>query len=259
MKSLRFGRNSLVALCACAAVMTSCGEEPPEPEDQPFEAYYVSNQSSANIISFAKYEEKFESFLSSGQYSSTHLVGDERYEGRKWPDAVASVISLSDSAIEIVPRLAARDSCYNLFSGLEDWYTTEEGDWYVAFSVDITDEVLSSIASRMRSKGLPPYRTTKEVIVNRGQMDVKITTRRDGIELGTVVVAKGDSVTMPVDGMVMHSDEYTIEASGKSYTEKRGMALDNLEGRPHRIGKSEDGYRKYVLTDHWFEIRVGEL
>lgn len=259
MKYSRFGRNSLAALCAGLAILTSCGEEPVEPPMQPFETFDVWNRSSASIVSFTKSGDRFESYMSQNEGSTTELWGDERLEAKIHPDAVASVISLSDSAIEIVPRLAARDSCYNLFSGLEDWYTTEEGDWYVAFSVDITDEVLSSIASKMRSKGLPPYRTTKEVIVNRGQMDVKITTRRDGIELGTVVVAKGDSVTMPVDGMVMHSDEYTIEASGKSYTEKRGMALDNLESRPHRIGKSEDGYRKYVLTDHWFEIRVGEL
>ena len=257
MEFSRFGRIRYLTFFAASALMASCNE-PPEPEELPYEEYTVRNETSAYLLSVtcAKFQYKRELFLrKSEECTVSTLRGEERNWAKTHPNAVSCIISLPDSVIEIVPNLVSDDSCYNAFSGLEEWYTSYEYNNNATYQLEVTDEVLRKVADRMRGKGLPPFRITKEVIANNSQYDAKISTKKDGKELISVFVAKNDSVVLPKNGAILQSDEYVIEIDGKSRSWDRYL-YDDFESYSVRLGKSEVGYRKYVLTDFWVSMTL---
>ena len=259
MEFSKFGKISLLCLFAASA-MTSCNEEPLDPDFIPHEAYIVQNKTSSHLMSVVCVTGKHrpEIFLRKGDECTVSVLWDEERDWTKThPDAVSCIISLPDSAIEIVPSLASTDSCHNAFSGLEEWYTTSKSFETTTYQLKVTDEVLRKVADRMRGKGLPPFRITKEVIANNSQYDAKISTKKDGKELISVFVPKNDSVVLPKIGAILQSDEYVIEIDGKSRSWDV-YPYNHFDTYPIRFGRSGEGYRKYVLTDYMASLTVDE-
>lgn len=157
-----------------------------------------------------------------------------------------AVISNRDSVIEVIPKLmTADDTRYSIFSGLEDWYATRSGRIY---DLTMTDDVVTYIADKMRSQGLPPYRIVREEVINKSSDDVTITTLSQGAVLNVFHVTAGDTVALPGVGLLFDGDRHKLESRYGAY-EYDGCVVWQTVSLSSRTDGSEVGVRRFYLTE----------
>lgn len=240
--------NRVAALCAIVATASSCNTCGSEPLG---DIYVVRNNTSSSYISFSapgsittrSYAE-YEHYFAAGEEDLYETpTGEGCIKGD--PEKVWAVISNRDSVIEIVPKLMTADTCYSIFSGLEDWYVTRSGRIY---DLPITDDVVTFITDRMRSQGLPPYRIVRDEIINKSSDDVTITTMSQGTTLNVFRVTAGDTVVLPDVGLLFDGDHYKLESSKGAY-EYDGCVVWQTVSLSSRIGCSNEGVRRFYMTE----------
>lgn len=235
------------ASCVVAVVLVSACEVEPIIA---YDIYTVENSTSSPWVSF--YESQSHGtegyYIAQGKSSSFSIIINHPTHIEANPDAVAASIDLQDSVIEIVPRLIASDSSYSLLNGLDPWVehkVTGNDETPNTYFLSLTDDALSFIANRMRSKGCAPYKIMREKIENLTDYDVSITTILHGNRV-MVKVAAGNMADLPEVGMFFECDNYRISWR-EDTLEMQSPFMESFGGYTYRASYSENGYRVYRL------------
>lgn len=240
------GIRSLVSCVVAAVLVSACEVEPIIAYDM----YTVENSTSCPWVSFSESQSYGTDgyYIAQGESSSFYITINHPTRIEADPDAVAASIDLQDSVIEVVPRLMATDSSYTLLSGLDPWVehkVTGSDEMPNTYFLSLTDDALSFIANRMRSKGCAPYKITREMIENLTDYDVTITTIHNGNRY-VLKVAAGKMAGFPEVGMFFECDNYRISWDGNSL-EMQSPFMKSFSGYSYRTSDSENGYRVYRL------------
>lgn len=243
MRFSLFGLIKSVILLLAVSALCSCGDEPEEPV-----LYTTRNMSSSEYLAFAWHDYSSDDdspYVAKGEEWYTSITGDGGI-GQN-PDKVWATISTRDSVIEVVPKLMIDGTSYSMFLGIDGWELYNMGDGYI---LDLTDDVLASIADRMRSKGVPPFHIERDEIANKSSEDVTVSLLSGDAVLNKMSIAVGETVALPSVGHLFDCDKAEVGTSTGTLATDRSEFVHVLESKSYRVDGGTTGYRQFYVTDN---------
>lgn len=242
MKCSQFGPIKAIALLPAVTMLCSCETEGPGGWGDYF---VVKNMTSSPYVAFDTHiNSSYDGYyMPKGESCDFSVDGDGGLGGA--PDKVWVVVSTRDSVIELIPNMMTDETSYNLFSGIEGY--KQDGLMYI---LDLTDEVLASIADRMRSKGLPPFHIERDEIVNKSSENVTVSLLSGEAVVNKVSLAVGQTVVLPSVGQLFDYSKVEIGTSDGSLVTDDGDFVQVLDNKSYRIDGGTTGYRQFYVTDN---------